>query len=83
MFSDDTAAQFKQKFLILKLTFIKEEYNIDELQWHFFATSHDKGATDGVGGTIKRLVWSQVLIRKDVVCDANPFMTVPELLQYK
>jgi hypothetical protein len=24
-------------------------------QWHFLATSHGKGARDGVGGTVKRL----------------------------
>ena len=24
-------------------------------EWHFFATSHGKGACDGVGGTVKRL----------------------------
>ncbi len=23
-------------------------------QWHFFATSHEKGPSDGIGGTIKR-----------------------------
>lgn len=29
--------------------------------WHFFATSHGKGVVDGVGGTIKRLVYMAIL----------------------
>lgn len=32
-----------------------------ELSWHFFATSHGKGVVDGVGGVIKRLVYSSIL----------------------
>ena len=34
--------------------------NID-LSWHFFATSHGNGVVDGIGGTVKRLVWSGIL----------------------
>lgn len=28
--------------------------------WNFFATSHGKGAVNGVGGTLKRTVWQMV-----------------------
>lgn len=31
------------------------------MSWHFFATSHGKGVVDGIGGTIKRLVYQSVL----------------------
>ena len=43
------------------------------LIWNFFATSHGKGAVDGVGGTVKRLVWSRVLAGKAVVTNAKSF----------
>ncbi|CAF3391449.1 unnamed protein product [Rotaria socialis] len=29
--------------------------------WNFFATSHGKGVVDGIGGVVKRLVWSAIL----------------------
>lgn len=32
----------------------KEDYGLDA-EWHFFATSHGKGPSDGLGGTLKRL----------------------------
>ena len=31
------------------------------MSWHFFATSHGKGVVDGIGGVVKRLVWSAIL----------------------
>jgi hypothetical protein len=31
------------------------------ITWNFFATSHGKGAVDGIGGSVKRLVRTQVL----------------------
>ncbi len=42
--SDGAASQYKnrKKFII-------------SVEWHFSATSHGKGACDGVGGTVKRL----------------------------
>lgn len=46
-----------------------ETYELEKLQWSFFATSHGKGAVDGVGGSIKRLVHREVLGRKiEVQC---------------
>ena len=34
------------------------------ISWHYSATSHGKGAVDGVGGTTKRTAWSAVSTRK-------------------
>ena len=59
-FSDGTASQFKQRFLFRNLIEINNERKI-KISWHFFATSHGKGVVDGVGGVVKRLVWSAVL----------------------
>ena len=39
---------------------ISDERKI-KLHWHFFATSHGKGVVDGIGGVVKRLVWSAIL----------------------
>ncbi|CAF4518855.1 unnamed protein product, partial [Rotaria magnacalcarata] len=59
-FSDSVASQFKQRYHFRNLTRIANERNID-LSWHFFATSYGKGVVDGIGGVVKRLVWSAIL----------------------
>ncbi|CAF1442626.1 unnamed protein product [Didymodactylos carnosus] len=59
-FSDGAASQFKQRFMFRNLIQIAHEYKI-ALSWNFFATSHGKGVADGLGGTVKRLVWSAAL----------------------
>ena len=43
-------------------------------QWFFFATSHGKGAVDGVGGVAKRAVWNQVKLRKVIIDSAEDFL---------
>ena len=43
------------------------------MEWHFFATSHGKGAVVGVGGTVKRCVSSAVLSRNVIVNNAQSF----------
>lgn len=49
-----------------------EDHNL-HLNWHFFATSHGKGAVDGVGGMLKHHVWQRVKSRKAFVTDALSF----------
>lgn len=34
------------------------------IKWPFFATSHGKGVIDGLGGTVKRMVWGAMSTRK-------------------
>ncbi|KAJ4425908.1 hypothetical protein ANN_27534 [Periplaneta americana] len=46
------------------------------LKWHSFATSHGKGAVDGVGGTIKRGVGTIVNVRRELVTGYESFATV-------
>jgi len=38
----------------INLCYYEEDFGIPA-EWHFSATSHGKGASDGVGGTVKRL----------------------------
>ena len=37
---------------------------LEKFEWNFFATSHGKGAVDGIGGSVKRMVWRKVRSRK-------------------
>lgn len=53
-FSDGAAAQYKNRKNFINLCYHEADFGI-HAEWHFFATSHGKGACDGVGGTIKRL----------------------------
>jgi hypothetical protein len=46
------------------------------LSWHFFATSHAKGVVDGIGGNVKRLVWQQILTKKDKCENAADFVSI-------
>ncbi|RXN14647.1 Sentrin-specific protease 2 [Labeo rohita] len=76
IFSDGAASQFKNKFMwcFMSTTF-KELFPTLRVQWHFFATSHGKGAVDGVGATVKRAVNTDFLCRQAVlVTDAASFV---------
>ena len=73
-FSDGTANLFKQKFLFSNLTFLQELFNI-HLSWNLFATSHGKGAVDGIWGEVKRRVWLANLAG-DPISDAESFFRV-------
>ena len=66
IFSDGTASQFKNKFIFKLLCVLKEKLQLD-LMWHFFATSHGKGAVDGIGGSIKRKALNMVKARRATI----------------
>ena len=53
-FSDGAASQYKNKKSFLNLCHHEEDFGV-KAEWHFLATSHEKGACDGLGGTVKRL----------------------------
>lgn len=52
-FSDGSAAQYKNKKNFVNLCHHVEDFGCDA-EWHFFVTSHGKGPSDGLGGTVKR-----------------------------
>jgi hypothetical protein len=62
-FSDGAASQFKQRFLFQNLTRMMVHHDL-ELSWNFFATSHGKGVVDAIGGTVKRMVWKEIMVKK-------------------
>ena len=53
-FSHGAASQYKNRKNFLNLCYHEKDFGI-RAEWHFSATSHGKGACDGVGGTVKRL----------------------------
>ena len=59
VFSDGAASQFKQCYLFSNLHKWENEFSM-KLIWNFFATSHGKGAVDGLGGMVKRSIWRVV-----------------------
>lgn len=53
-FTDGCGGQYKNFKNFLNITYHEEDFGIPA-EWSFFATSHGKGACDGIGGTVKRL----------------------------
>jgi len=53
-FSDGAASQYKNRKNFINLCYHQKDFGI-AAEWHFSATSHGKGACDGLGGTVKRL----------------------------
>lgn len=77
-FSDGPSSQFKNRYLV---NFLHKLQKIVNIEWNFFATSYDKGVVDGIGATVKRLVWNAVMTRAaPVVQDAQSFYTVASTL---
>ena len=50
---------FKQKYTLCNITFASLKVNL-----HFFAISDGKGTVDGVGGTVKRVVYKGLMAEK-------------------
>jgi hypothetical protein len=53
-YSDGSAAQYKNRKNLLNITFHNEDFGMPA-EWHFFATSHGKSTSDGVGDTLKTI----------------------------
>ena len=52
--SDGAASQYKNRENLINLYNHSSDFGITA-EWHFSATSHGKGACDGLGGTVKLL----------------------------
>ena len=72
-FSDGPSSQFKNKYIA---NFLHTLNKIVQIQWNYFAASHGKGVVDGIGGSVKRLVWNAVISRKSLVVDDAWWPTV-------
>ena len=55
--SDGCASQFRSRYVFNLLTHIQKEIYIE---WHYNEAHHGKGPMDGIGGTVKNLVYRKV-----------------------
>lgn len=58
------------KFIGRSLSNFLVEFDCKYIEWNFFATSHGKGAVDGVGAVIKRKVWQITKAKNIILHDA-------------
>ncbi|MEE4247337.1 MAG: hypothetical protein V2I33_18150 [Kangiellaceae bacterium] len=72
--SDGPSSQFKNRFAQKYLAVACVKFQLKMMTWNFFATSHGKGAIDGIGGTLKRFVWRKVKARQVIVSNAKEFV---------
>lgn len=72
IFSDGCTAQFKNRFILSKLPYLQTIHKLN-ISWSFFATSHGKGAVDGIGGTVKRSAWNGIKSRRVQIDSASDF----------
>lgn len=66
------AGQFKNKFTLSNICLFEKDFDV-QVEWNFFASSHGKGAVDGVGGVVKRTAWQAVKARKTIITSAYEF----------
>lgn len=71
-FSDGAASQYKNKYNFANLINHKNDFNVDA-EWNFFATSHGKGACDGLAGSVKRQAYRASLQRNNDKHITNAF----------
>ena len=70
LFSDGCAAQFRSRYVFALATQIQTDI---ELIWHYSEAHHGKGPVDGIGGTIKRMVFRKVLSKQVVINNPKQF----------
>jgi hypothetical protein len=77
IFTDGAASQFKNSFIMTAISnYVATSDTILDINWSFFATSHGKGAVDGIGGEVKRMVWTTVKTGRDSVRSMEDFIMV-------
>lgn len=75
IWSDGPSSKFKNKYIAASLKYLEEEHDI-KIHWTYFATSHEKGPVDGIGGCVKRQFRQAVSSRRDTVFNAADFRRV-------
>ena len=70
--SDGCASQFRSRFVFSLLAHIQQGIQI---QWHYNEAHHGKGPMDGIGGTIKNLIFRRVLSEDVVINTPKEFAT--------
>lgn len=75
IFSDNCAGQFKSRYTMSNVCFGQTDFGV-KIDWNFFASSHGKGAVDGIGGMVKRIVWRAMKGRQAFVNTPEDFYRV-------
>ena len=70
IWTDGPSSQLKNKYIFAFIGITLPQLIAYKVFWNYSATSHGKGAVDGVCGTIKRVATQAVVIRKAIVKDA-------------
>ena len=70
IWTDGPSSQFKNKYIFVFIGITFPQLIVYKVFWNYSATSHGKGAVDGVGGTIKWVATQAVVTRKAIVKDA-------------
>ena len=78
LFTDDCSAQFRSRYVFSLLTQVQTDV---EIIWHYNEAHHGKGPMDGIGGTIKRMVFRKVLSKHVVINSAQEFVEYAEYKQ--
>jgi hypothetical protein len=73
VFTDGAVSQFKNKYVMTAMHQLSRKIN-KCVRWEVFAASHGKGAVDGIGGEVKRIVWDSVRSRKTSVTSLDEFV---------
>lgn len=74
IFSDGPTTQYRQKKNFFLFTTIIKDFALTGT-WNFFEASHGKGAADGIGGSVKRLLDKKVSYGNDIL-DAESALTL-------
>ena len=70
LWSDGCAAQFRSRFVFKLIS----TYHLDlQISWHYNEAHHGKGPMDGIGGTLKNVVFRQVMSGKIIINSAEEF----------
>ena len=68
--SDGCASQFRNQFAFFILSKFDHAINTE---WNYFEANHGKGAVDGIGGTVKHAVYSNVFKNRVVIKSPKQF----------
>ncbi|KAE8740507.1 hypothetical protein FOCC_FOCC013979 [Frankliniella occidentalis] len=71
-FSDGCPAQYKNRFNSINGSYHCEDFGFED-EWHFFATSHGKGACGGMPGTLKRCAYLDSLRKRGNKKISHPY----------
>ena len=77
--SDGCSAQFRSKFVFRLLLDMQPDLDIE---WHYNEAHHGKGPMDGIGGTIKNVVYRRVMAGDLVINTPEEFATKADELSH-